>query len=121
MNLNVECFCFKGNELGGGTLTLYSQELKLPQHTKCHRELMPYADLMNWLKAVEHDSYLKLRKVRMVSYVVSIHAVISRFFCKAYYNLVQSLLSIVVSHIEYSSEVLSIVISHRKYLEQGIL
>lgn len=60
-------FIHQGNELGGGTLTLYSQELKLPQHTKCHRELMPYADLMNWLKAVEHDSYLKLRKVYTTS------------------------------------------------------
>ena len=55
--------CDKGNELGGGTLTVYSQELKLPQHTSCHRELLPYADLMNWLKIADNDSFVKLRKV----------------------------------------------------------
>jgi len=53
----------QGNELGGGTLTIYSQELKLPQHTSCHRELLPYADLMNWLKIVDNASFVKLRTV----------------------------------------------------------
>lgn len=56
-------FIHQGNELGGGTFTVYSQELKLPQHTSCHRELRPYADLMNWLKIVDNDSFVKLRKV----------------------------------------------------------
>lgn len=60
-------FIHQGNEMGGGTLTLYSQELKLPQHTKCHRELLPYSDLMSWLKAVDNDSFLKLRKVYTTS------------------------------------------------------
>jgi len=53
----------QGNELGGGTFTAYTQELKLPQHTSCHRELRPYADLMNWLKIVDNNSFVKLRKV----------------------------------------------------------
>jgi len=56
----------QGNELGGGSLTIYTQELKLPQHASCHRELLPYADLMNWLKIVDHDSFAKLRKVTML-------------------------------------------------------
>lgn len=56
-------FIHQGNELGGGTLTIYSQEMKLPQHTSCHRELLPYSDLMNWLKIVDSDSFMKLRKV----------------------------------------------------------
>lgn len=87
---NIGCFCFKGNELGVGTLTLYSQELKLPQHTRCHRELMPYADLMNWLKAVEHNSYLKLRKVRSVGWVVSVHNISCRFVCTLLYDCTKS-------------------------------
>lgn len=60
-------FIHQGNEAGGGTLTLHAQEFKLPQHTKCHRELLPYADLMHWLKAVDIESYHKLRKVYTTS------------------------------------------------------
>ena len=65
----------QGNELGG-TLTIYSQELKLPQHTSCHRELRPYADLMNWLKIVDNDSFMKLRKVTMISVNVNTSVVV---------------------------------------------
>ena len=55
----------QGNELGGGTFMVYSQELRLPQHGSCHRELRPYADLMNWLKIVDNSSFVKLRTVMM--------------------------------------------------------
>jgi len=66
----VMWMCVQGNELGGGTFTVYSQELKLPQHTSCHRELRPYADLMNWLKIVDNASFMKLRTVIKASYTV---------------------------------------------------
>jgi len=62
--------CVQGNELGGGTLTIYSQELKLPQHASCHRELRPYADLMNWLKIVDNNSFVKLRTVIMSALLI---------------------------------------------------
>ena len=69
-----DCVCVcQGNELGGGTLTIYSQELKLPQHTSCHRELLPYADLMNWLKIVDNASFVKLRTVICDNTLTSCH------------------------------------------------
>ncbi|ELT89930.1 hypothetical protein CAPTEDRAFT_229168 [Capitella teleta] len=59
-------FIHQGNEMGG-TLTLYARELRLPQHMSSHRDLLPYADLMHWLKVVDPESFEKLRKVYMSS------------------------------------------------------
>jgi hypothetical protein len=55
----------QGNEMGG-TLTLYARELRLPQHMSSHRDLLPYADLMHWLKATDPENFDKLTKVRTI-------------------------------------------------------
>lgn len=83
-------FIHQGNELGAGTLTLYCQELKLPQHSKCHQELLLYADLMNWLKVVDNESFVKLCKV----YTTNLK--------KLYENEVKVLMETVKQHLMYS-------------------
>ena len=59
-------FIHQGNELGEN-LSRYGSDVKLPNHSSSHRDLLPYAGLMNWLKVVEPDSYMKLRKVYTAS------------------------------------------------------
>ena len=55
----------QGNELGGLQLPVmnFLNELRLPSHSSCHKELMPYCDLMCWLKVVDPESFLKLKNV----------------------------------------------------------
>ncbi len=55
-------FSFQGNELGE-TLNRHASELKLPQHQSSHTDLLPYAELMLWLKHVDRESFNKLSKV----------------------------------------------------------
>ncbi|ESO07376.1 hypothetical protein HELRODRAFT_76461 [Helobdella robusta] len=38
-------------------------ELKLPTHTSCYKELLPYCELMNWLKIVDVEIFNKLKSV----------------------------------------------------------
>lgn len=39
-------------------------QLSLPKHSGFHRELRPYAELMQWLKWADKDSFQKLSKVQ---------------------------------------------------------
>ena len=52
----------QGNELGE-TLSRHASDLKLPQHNSSHMDLLPYSDLIAWLKKVDKPSYSKLAKV----------------------------------------------------------
>ncbi|XP_006814211.1 exocyst complex component 1-like [Saccoglossus kowalevskii] len=52
---------WKGNELGE-TLGRHSSELTLPKHYSSHRDLLPYTDLMLWLKKAKNVSYTQLFK-----------------------------------------------------------
>ena len=53
------------------TLSQYASELTLPRHTASQRDLMPYADLMAWLKTAEPESFEKLTKVCMYRRIIS--------------------------------------------------
>lgn len=53
---------FQGNELGE-TLSRHSTELKLPQHHSSHRDVIPYTELMIWLKQSDRASFKELTKV----------------------------------------------------------
>ena len=55
----------QGNELGE-TLSRYANDLKLPRHTSSHSDLLPYADLMFWLKQSDSESFNKLVKVNLL-------------------------------------------------------
>ncbi|GFQ88887.1 exocyst complex component 1 [Trichonephila clavata] len=44
-------------------LTHLASDLILPQHTVCHRQLLPYTDLMNWVRDTEPSSYTQLCRV----------------------------------------------------------
>lgn len=55
-------FIQQGNEMGE-TLSRCANDLRLPQHRSSHSDLMPYADLMLWLKGANYESFLKLSKV----------------------------------------------------------
>lgn len=39
------------------------EELVLPQHNAIHKELAAYTELMHWIKAMDRDRYMKLRKI----------------------------------------------------------
>uniref|UniRef100_T1JC86 Exocyst complex component Sec3 PIP2-binding N-terminal domain-containing protein n=1 Tax=Strigamia maritima TaxID=126957 RepID=T1JC86_STRMM len=54
-------FIHLGNELGA-SLSVYAVELTLPKHVLRHKDLVVYADLMNWLRNVEYSSYEALSK-----------------------------------------------------------
>ncbi|XP_035207311.1 exocyst complex component 1-like [Stegodyphus dumicola] len=41
----------------------YTHDLTLPKHTLCHKELLPYTELMNWVKITEPSSYTQLCRV----------------------------------------------------------
>ncbi|CAH1777406.1 unnamed protein product, partial [Owenia fusiformis] len=58
-------FIHQGNEME--TLSRHTQDLKLPQHHSSHRDLLPYAELMLWLKTVENQHYTSLAKVYTTS------------------------------------------------------
>jgi hypothetical protein len=45
------------------TLGRHGFEMRLPVHANMHRDLVPYAELMLWLKQVDLDSFSKLTKV----------------------------------------------------------
>ncbi len=49
----------------GETLSRHASDLKLPQHNSSHMDLLPYSDLMAWMKRVDRSNYQKLAKVKM--------------------------------------------------------
>ncbi|XP_077983719.1 exocyst complex component 1-like isoform X2 [Glandiceps talaboti] len=59
-------FVHQGNELGE-TLSRHSTELTLPKHYSSHRDLLPYTDLMLWLKRASHSSFTQLFKIYSTS------------------------------------------------------
>ncbi|GIY61293.1 exocyst complex component 1 [Caerostris extrusa] len=44
-------------------LTHLASDLTLPQHITCHRQLLPYTDLMTWVRDTEPSSYVQLCRV----------------------------------------------------------
>ncbi|GAB6029107.1 GTP-Rho binding exocyst subunit [Chamberlinius hualienensis] len=55
-------FIHLGNEMGE-TAVFHNAEPVLPHHRSCHKDLMPYADLMLWLKTTDNNVYMQLSKV----------------------------------------------------------
>ncbi|XP_054712659.1 LOW QUALITY PROTEIN: exocyst complex component 1-like [Uloborus diversus] len=49
-------FLHLGNEFEE-ILNSHTNDLSLPKHTFCHKELLPYTELMNWMKVTEPSSY----------------------------------------------------------------
>ena len=59
-------FIHQGNELGE-TLSRFHGDLQLPSHKTSHRDLLPYADMMTWLKQMDRASFDKLCDVYTAS------------------------------------------------------
>lgn len=55
-------FLHLGNEFEE-SLSYFSPDFSLPKHNYCHKELLPYTELMNWVKATEPHSYSQLCRV----------------------------------------------------------
>ncbi|KAJ8297513.1 hypothetical protein KUTeg_024044 [Tegillarca granosa] len=55
-------FIHQGNELGE-TLSRQALDFRLPRHHSSHRDLLPYAELMFWLKNSDFKSFHELSKV----------------------------------------------------------
>lgn len=55
-------FLHLGNELDEN-LNYFAAKCSLPKHTYCHKELLPYTELMNWVKTTEPNSYSRLCRV----------------------------------------------------------
>uniref|UniRef100_UPI00358DE69F exocyst complex component 1 isoform X1 n=2 Tax=Myxine glutinosa TaxID=7769 RepID=UPI00358DE69F len=53
-------FIHQGNSVGSGGS---AGELSLPKHHQHHRDLLPYADLLGWLKTTDSSIYSELAKV----------------------------------------------------------
>ena len=47
----------------GETLSLHSGRIALPKHHSFHRDLIPYSELIQWLKKADKTSFTKLAKV----------------------------------------------------------
>ncbi len=71
----------QGNELGE-TLSRHASDLKLPQHNSSHIDLLPYSDLMAWLKKVDKPIYQKLAKVTVQPVY---HCRFSCFCCSSFH------------------------------------
>ncbi|XP_031555794.1 exocyst complex component 1-like isoform X2 [Actinia tenebrosa] len=52
----------------------HSSELHLPKHLNCHKELLPYCDLMKWLKEIDPEVFLEL----CLAYVNSLSKIYER-------------------------------------------
>ena len=61
------CFIHQGNELGETLSRVQGGDLKLPTHKTSQKDLLPYAEMMGWLKQVDRDSFDKLTKVYTTS------------------------------------------------------
>uniref|UniRef100_A0A0B6ZCF6 Exocyst complex component Sec3 PIP2-binding N-terminal domain-containing protein n=1 Tax=Arion vulgaris TaxID=1028688 RepID=A0A0B6ZCF6_9EUPU len=59
-------FIHQGNEIGE-TLSRYAGEIRMPQHSSIHKELVIYADLMLWLKNTDEPVFHKLSAVYMAN------------------------------------------------------
>ena len=55
----------QGNELGESA-SRYQGELKLASHKSSHKDLLPYADMMYWMKQCDASTFNKLAKVVIV-------------------------------------------------------
>ena len=55
-------FIYHANELGG-TLSRFHVDMRLPTHAQSHTDLLPYAQLMYWLRQVDSNSFDKLCSV----------------------------------------------------------
>ncbi len=53
--------------LMGETLSLQSGRIALPKHHSFHRDLIPYSELIQWLKKADNTSFKKLSKVTSYS------------------------------------------------------
>ncbi|XP_071949546.1 exocyst complex component 1-like isoform X2 [Antedon mediterranea] len=61
-NLN-NMFIQQGNEMAMNTLVIHTKKQTLPKHHTNHRDLVPFADLMQWLKRADFISYKQLSMV----------------------------------------------------------
>ncbi|GFS06267.1 exocyst complex component 1 [Elysia marginata] len=59
-------FIHHGNEMGE-TLSRYAGDIRMPQHSNIHKDLVIYADLMLWLKKVDESVFHELSSVYMGS------------------------------------------------------
>ncbi|XP_034249053.1 exocyst complex component 1 isoform X2 [Thrips palmi] len=55
-------FIHLGND-AGETLSFHANELTLPRHESIHRDLVVYAELMHWMKAMDRKAYTALMRV----------------------------------------------------------
>lgn len=68
-----------GNE-HGETLSFFAQELTLPTHTACHNELLPYMELVHWLKISDYSCFSLLVEVYTSSLCKLYEKEIKNFF-----------------------------------------
>nr|CAB3243966.1 exocyst complex component 1-like [Phallusia mammillata] len=56
----ITVFAKQGSEHPGSSLTKQTNELKLPKHFPYHRDLLPYKQLILWLKVADKTKYTQL-------------------------------------------------------------
>lgn len=80
---------FEGNDMGLMSSSTQLNELALPQHNAVHKELVPYSELMHWMKVMDNKSYNLLRKV----YEDNLGKLYERDFKKFFEDAKQNVLS----------------------------
>ncbi|XP_033111191.1 exocyst complex component 1-like isoform X2 [Anneissia japonica] len=56
-------FIQQGNEMAMNTLVIHTKKQTLPKHHNNHRDLVPFSDLVQWLKRADFTSYKQLSVV----------------------------------------------------------
>ncbi|XP_071786671.1 exocyst complex component 1-like isoform X1 [Asterias amurensis] len=73
----------------GDTLSVQSGRLSLPKHYSFHRDLIPYPELMQWLKKADYTSFKLLSK----NYTKSLHRLYDHEISEFFEHAKQALLS----------------------------
>lgn len=77
-------FIHLGNDVGHSACSPETQlDLVLPKHTNVHKELAPFAELMQWLKIMDEKSFDKLTKIYTNSLSKIYDREIQQFFSAA--------------------------------------
>ena len=68
------------------TVVQHSSELCIPKHLACHNDLVPFSDLMKWLKEVDQTVFRELCEV-CDSVIVTGHGLLHQ--CTNTWNLIR--------------------------------
>lgn len=109
-----DVFVKQGNEQAAGGLAKQSDNLKLPKHFPYHRDLLPYKQLVLWLKVADKTKYQLLCGIYTQSLCKLYSREITEFMSNAKQRFIEKELSSSIKNLSGSSQSLSK--QHKKLL-----